>query len=200
MIVTAMVAMDRSGLIGDGEKMPWHLPRDLRRFRDYTWGKPVIMGRRTWESLRAPLPGRYNIVLTHNPQIREQGFRAARSLDQALKIAEDQLTVAGGEEAMIIGGGLVYESTCQYWDRLLLTVVEGGFRGVTRFPVGRADAIPWRVSTRAFYGIDSKNRHAHWFLGLERVREGIQGGVTFELSTWLSEPSGPVAEIPLRSC
>jgi dihydrofolate reductase len=200
MIVTAIAAMDRNGLIGDGMKMPWHLPRDLRRFRNLTMGKPVIMGRRTLESLRSPLDGRLNIVLTHNHQIRENGFRVAYSIEHALKIAEDRLVEVGGEEVMIIGGGMVYESTSCYWDRLLLTVVEGAFTGVTRFPVDLADKLSWRVAGQAFYGSDAKNRYAHRFLSLERCSDEVRADSAFSLSSWLSEPQGPHAELPLSHC
>src|SRR4051794_10443227 len=110
MIVSAIAAMDRTGLIGNGLKLPWHLPRDLRRFRGHTLGKPVIMGRRTFESLQAPLAGRLNIVLTHNRSLRDGGFKIARSIQEALKIAEDHLGLVGGQDAMIIGGGGVFEA------------------------------------------------------------------------------------------
>src|SRR5215213_1489351 len=86
MIVSAIAAIDRSGLIGNGMQMPWHLPRDLKRFRQHTLGKPVIMGRRTLESLGAPLGGRLNIVLTHNDLLQSEGIKIAYSIVEALKL------------------------------------------------------------------------------------------------------------------
>ena len=166
MIVSAIAAMGRTGVIGDGIKMPWHLPRDLRRFRDSTMGKPVIMGRRTLESLRGPLPGRLNIALSRSATYRAEGFRIARSIEDAIKIAEEQ----GGDhgEVMIIGGGVVYRDTFPLWDRLLLTVVAGEFPGGTSFPLDQAKEGRWRLVSQEYCAPDGKNAHPHWFLSLER--------------------------------
>jgi dihydrofolate reductase len=196
MIVCAIAAMDRTGLIGNGLKMPWHLPRDLRRFREHTLGKPVIMGRRTLESLRSPLEGRLNIVLTHNRSLRDGGFKIARSIEEALKIAEDHLGLVGGQEAMLIGGGEVFEATYQLWDRLLLTVVEGEFPGNTYFPVDRVKDIRWRTSDREFCTTDTKNAHAHWFLMLERLGNNLTNQQGFDLSSWLKGQPDPIQELP----
>ena len=184
MLITAIAAMDRHGLIGDGTTMPWHLPCDLKRFRNLTMGKPVIMGRRTFESLQTPLTGRLNIILTRNPQLSEAGFRVANSIDQALEIAGDHLAEIGGDEAMIIGGGVIYEATCVLWDRLVLTVVEGDFTGVTYFPCDQAERIPWRLVGQESFGIDPKNRHAHRFVKLERIANPIALGSAFDLARW----------------
>src|ERR1044071_7521400 len=98
MLVSIIVAMDCSGLIGTDKGLPWHLPLDLKRFRQYTWGKPIIMGRTTFELIGRPLPGRLNIVLTHNPEYSAPGCQLARSLDEALAVAEDHLAATGGDE------------------------------------------------------------------------------------------------------
>src|SRR5712671_5217379 len=108
MLVSLIAAMDHRGLIGDENGLPWHLPKDLRRFRACTWGKPIIMGRRTFESIGKPLPGRFNIVLTQNPEYSAPGGRVALNFQEALSIAEDYLASTGGDEALIIGGGKVY--------------------------------------------------------------------------------------------
>ena len=189
MLITAIVAMDRHGLIGDGATMPWHLPRDLKRFRSLTMGKPIIMGRRTFGSLPEPLAGRLNIVLTQNSQLAEEGFRVASSIEQALRIAEDQLAHTNGDEAMIIGGGIIYDATCPRWDRLLLTVVEGDFAGVTYFPVDRIKQIPWRLVGQESWGTDPKNRHAHRFVNLKRIPRETHPEPVFDLGGWLSESS-----------
>jgi len=187
-IVSAIAAMDRRGLIGDGMKMPWHLPRDLRRFRDYTMGKPLIMGRRTFQSVRTPLLGRLNIVLTHNDSFSAEGCRIARSIEEALRIAEDHLGQIGGDEVMIIGGALIFEATVPLWDRLLLTVVEGKFQGDTYFPLDRVKECRWRIVEREFCGDDAKNVYPHWFMKLERQKLESPIAEDFDLNSWLSDP------------
>lgn len=191
MIVSAIAAMSRTGVIGDGVKMPWHLPRDLKRFRDSTMGKPVIMGRRTLESLRGPLPGRLNIALTHSASYRAEGFRIARSIDDAIRIAEEQ----GGDhgEVMVIGGGVVYRDTAPLWNRLLLTVVEGEFPGGTYFPLAMAKEEQWRLVSQEYSAPDSKNAHPHWFLSLEREEACNLDAQSFDLSTWLNAQPAPIA-------
>src|SRR5437667_2376114 len=105
MLVSLIAAMDCRGLIGDETGLPWHLPKDLRRFRALTMGKPIIMGRKTFELIGKPLPGRFNIVLTKKPEYSPPGCRVARTFQEALSVAEDYLASTGGDEVMIIGGG-----------------------------------------------------------------------------------------------
>jgi dihydrofolate reductase len=194
MIISAIAAMDRMGLIGNGMKMPWHLPGDLRRFRERTLGKPVIMGRRTYESLRAPLPGRLNIVLAHNPPSHAGGCRFALSIENALEIAEDYIGRAGGDEVMIIGGGVVFEATAHLWDRLFLTVVEDKFQGETYFPLERVKGTRWGIVEREFCGADARNAHPHWFLALERLEMAASRFQDFDLGAWLTDQCGSTAE------
>jgi dihydrofolate reductase len=190
MIITAIAAIDRKGLIGKGTKMPWHLPGDLRRFRERTLGKPVIMGRRTFDSLRAPLNGRLNIVLTRTPTFHAEGCRVAHSVEGALRIAAEHLKQVGGDEVMIIGGGVVFEATAPLWDRLLLTVVEGEFEGDALFPLDRAKEVRWRIVDRVFSDADPKNAYPHWFLTLERQRADSPRFKEFDLGAWLSGQCG----------
>jgi dihydrofolate reductase len=172
MLVSIIAAMDRRGLIGDERGLPWHLPKDLRRFRAYTWGKPIIMGRRTFELLGKPLPGRLNIVLTHNPQFSAPGCQVARTFQEALSIAEDYLASTGGDEVMIIGGGKVYAEVIHRWDRLYLTVVEGQFKGTAYFPVRELLRQRWRPAHEPeMHPPDEKNPHRHSFHIIERVPE-----------------------------
>ncbi len=191
MTITAIVAMDRSGLIGDGLKMPWHLPRDLRRFRKHTLGKPIIMGRRTFESLRSPLPDRLNIVLTRDASFRSDGITVAHSIEEALKLAQSFLTQRGGDEVMVIGGGAVFAATVPRWNRLLLTVVEGEFRGDTYFPVDRLRDQHWRLLAREYSDADPKNAHPHWFLDLA-CQGKAQGPDDFDVQSWLANPTFPL--------
>ncbi len=172
MILTAIVAMDQTGLIGDGLQMPWHLPRDLKRFRKLTIGKPVILGRKTYQSLGKPLPDRLNIVLTRDPEFAAPGCRVATSVDAALEIARAHLADSGGDEAMIIGGAVVYEATVPLWDRLLVTIIEGTFPGNTYFPTQAAAAIPWHLSAEESHKADDRNPFDLTFLTLDRQHGG----------------------------
>ncbi len=172
MLVSLIAAMDRRGLIGDERGLPWHLPKDLRRFREHTWGKPIIMGRTTFELIGRPLPGRLSIVLTHDPQYGAAGCRVARSLDEALSIAADHLATTGGDEAVIIGGGKVYAEALDRCDRLYLTLVDGDFTGTAYFPVGEMLRWSWRhLRAPETHPPDEKNAHRHTFSILERVGE-----------------------------
>jgi dihydrofolate reductase len=194
MIVSAIVAMDRAGLIGDGTGMPWHLPRDLRRFRSLTMGKPILMGRRTFESLGKPLPGRLNIILTRNGEWLAEGRHVAGSVTDAMAIADE----SGAGEVMVIGGGAVYSETVGLWDRLLLTVVEGSFRGDVHFPIDAALALPWRLVRHDACEADARNPHPHRFVALERLRgEPAEG--EFDLRSWLGGGPLPLEPVNLHA-
>ena len=176
MIVSGIVATDRTGRIGDGLGMPWHLPRDLQRFRSLTMGKPILMGRKTFDSIGKPLPGRRNIVLTRNPAFAVDGVQVARSIDEALGIAER----SGAGEASVIGGGVIFEATAGLWDRLHITVVDGDFHGETYFPVARVESGSWRPTFEKAWPADPKNPHPHRFLDLDRAV-----GTDFDLRGWI---------------
>jgi dihydrofolate reductase len=172
MLVSLIVGMDRRGLIGDYGGLPWHLPKDLRRFKAITWGKPIVMGRRTFESIGKPLPGRFNIVLSQNPAFSAPGCHVVRTFPAALSAAQDYLATAGGDEIMVIGGGKVYAEAIGYWDRLYLTVVEGEFEGKTYFPIHAMLRQSWRlIGTPETHPPDEKNPHRFTFYILERIRD-----------------------------
>lgn len=116
--ITLIAAMARDGAIGRAGAMPWHLPEDLKHFRAATWGKPVLMGRRTFASIGKPLPGRRNLVLTREPASLPAGAEGFATLASALA------AVAGTPEAMVIGGGEIYRAAWTLADRLLLTVID----------------------------------------------------------------------------
>ena len=129
LVLIAVLA--RNGVIGDGERMPWHLPEDLAYFRRVTQGHPVLMGRRTWDSLPTrfrPLPGRRNLVLTRNASWRADGAEAVATLDEALA------KVAGTEKLFVIGGAQLYEAALTMASELLLTEIDADFEGSVRFP------------------------------------------------------------------
>ena len=159
--VSLVVAMDRNRVIGQGGGLPWRLPDDLRWFRRCTTGKPIIMGRRTWESIGRALPDRLNIVLTTRQELEAPGAVVVRSFEEALRVA------AAHEEIMVIGGGVLFEETIHFADRLYLTVVRGEFDGDTRFPV--FDTGEWRETFREDHVADERNSHDYSFLIWERT-------------------------------
>lgn len=121
--IRMIVAAGRDGAIGRGGDLIWHLPGDLRRFRQLTMGHPLIMGRKTWESLpKKPLPGRRNIVVTRDPEYRADGAETASSPEEAM-------TMVAGEEAFIMGGAQIYEATLPLVSRIDLTLVEAECEG-----------------------------------------------------------------------
>ena len=131
MRVTLVAAIARGGVIGDGTTIPWHIPEDLAFFRDLTMGHPVVMGRRTWDSLPErfrPLPGRRNIVVTRNDAWAGGGAERASSLDDALRLAEE------GAEVFVIGGAEIFAAALPLADRLVLTEIELDVEGEVRFP------------------------------------------------------------------
>lgn len=167
MQVTIVAAMAENGVIGDGQRLPWRLPVDLKRFRETTWGHPIIMGRRTFESIGRPLPGRANIVLSaRNADFRPEGCEVANSLEEALKIAESE---AEGREIMVVGGGEVYRQAIPLCRRIHLTRIEGEFAGSVEFPDDFARSGDWRVVHEESYPSDPKNPHKHDFFLLERA-------------------------------
>src|SRR5262249_44030862 len=143
MLVSIIAAMDRSGLIGNEHGLPWRLPMDLKRFRDLTRGKPVIMGRKTHELIGGPLKERENLLLTHRSGYTATGGQVAHSLAEALTIARSALQKSGGEEVMVVGGGEVYRQAFPLCERLYLTVVEGEFQGTTYFPIDLLRSDEW---------------------------------------------------------
>lgn len=153
MIVSAIAAIGEGGVIGREGRLPWHLPDDLKRFRAITWGKPIIMGRRTFESLGRALPGRTNIVLTRRPDYRADGCVVAATPEDALSLADS----TGAEEAVIIGGSEVYRQLLPLCDKVYLTIVEGQFEGDTFFPADALEATDWDVIHEEGRPADARN-------------------------------------------
>lgn len=162
--ITLVVAVADNGVIGADGGMPWHLPADLAHFRRITMGKPVLMGRLTWESIGRPLPGRLNLVLTGNPSWRAEGATRVGSLDDALEVA----AAHGARELMVIGGAHVYEEALPRARRIHLTKVHCEPWGDTLFP--ELDPQDWREIARQERQSDGKNPYDLTFVGLERVR------------------------------
>ena len=129
-----IAAVAENNAIGINNKMPWYLPGDLRYFKAVTMGKPIIMGRKTFDSLRKPLPGRTNIVITRDESWHHEGVKVVHSLDDALSLAENIALINGNEEVMVIGGEQIYRQALPGADRLYLTRVYQSFEGDAFFP------------------------------------------------------------------
>ena len=127
-MISLIVALDKNRVIGLNNAMPWHLPGELQYFKETTMGKPIIMGRKTLESIGRPLPGRRNIVITRNAQYDAQGIELAHSLNEAIERAGDV------EEIMIIGGQQIFTESLPLADRLYITEIDYEFEGDTYFP------------------------------------------------------------------
>jgi len=161
-ILTLIVAVADNGVIGRQNELPWRLPEDLKRFKALTMGKHIVMGRKTFDSIGKPLPGRTNIVITRQADLSVPGCVVVDSLSAAL-------TAAGKvDEVMVIGGGEIYRQALPQADRVHLTAVHAAIDGDARFPV--LDAQQWREVTREDYPADERHAHAYSFVTLERVR------------------------------
>ncbi len=156
-----IAAMAENRVIGRGDRLPWHLPADLKHFKALTMGKPLLMGRTTWESLPGPLPGRRHLVLTRDPGYRAAGCTVVHSLEEALAAA------GGVPELMVIGGGEIYAQTLPFATRLHLTLVHGIVDGDALFPP--YDPADWVATAREHHGADGSNPYAHTFVTLERA-------------------------------
>ena len=160
MLRSLIVARARNGTIGKDNGMPWHLPADLAHFKRTTLGCPVIMGRRTWDSIGRALPGRRNIVVSRTPGFHAPGAEVVASLADAWR------AVAGAEEAFVIGGAQLYEEALAVADRIYLTDIAGDVAGDTFFPPLPPGA--WRETVLGEHPADDRNPFALRFLLIER--------------------------------
>lgn len=133
MTVSLIVAMDEGRLIGRAGGLPWHIPEEMRAFKRITMGHPCVMGRKTWESLKRPLPGRLNVIVTRQPDFRAEGALVTSSLERALAACATRRD-EWGDEVFVIGGAELYRLALPLAGRLYLTRVEGRFAGDTYFP------------------------------------------------------------------
>ncbi len=162
-LISIIVAMAENRVIGRDNKLPWHLPADLKHFKMLTVGKPIIMGRKTWESLPGLLPERRHIVLTGDPGYAAEGCRIVHSLEEAL--------IAAGEvpEVMIIGGAKLYAQALSIARRIYLTLVHVEAEGDSLFPV--IDADYWEEVEREWHPPDDRNPYPYTFLTLRRATQ-----------------------------
>ena len=129
-----IVAQAQNRVIGRQNKLPWYLPGDLKYFKQVTMGKPVIMGRKTYESIGKPLPGRLNVVITRDPAYQVEGAKVVHSLAEAIELSESQAFIDGVEEAMVIGGEQIYAQALPLAERLYITQVHAEVEGDAMFP------------------------------------------------------------------
>jgi dihydrofolate reductase len=161
-MISFVVAVARNGVIGREGGLPWHISSDLKRFKEITMGKPVIMGRKTWDSLpRKPLPGRRNIVITRQPDFPAEGAEVVATPEQALSLC------AGAPEVAVIGGGEVYRLFWPMVDRLYLTEVDLEVEGDTHFPA--LDPAEWREVAREVHPRSERDSAAFTLRVLDRM-------------------------------
>ena len=166
MRLSLIVAVARNGVIGRDNGLPWHLPGDLKHFKSITMGKPIIMGRKTFESIGRPLPGRTNIVLTRDPGFSREGVETVHDLAQAMRAAADNAGIAEEPEAMIIGGAGICELTLADASRIYLTEIHEEVSGDTYFPeIDRGD---WSEISREDVPATSGDSCNYSFVVLDR--------------------------------
>lgn len=159
MIISMIAAMAQDRVIGKDNQMPWHLPADFAWFKRCTIGKPVVMGRKTYQSIGRPLPGRTNIVISRDSSLSIEGVTVVASIEQALAAAGDV------EEVMIIGGGSIYQHCLAQADKLYLTFIDAKVEGDTQFPDW---GYAYQETYREAYAADEKNRYDMQFVVLEK--------------------------------
>ena len=158
--ITLIAALGRNRAIGLDGRMPWHLPAELQHFKRTTMGKALVMGRKTWQAIGRPLPGRQNIVISRNPAFKAAGADVVDSLATAVEIARS-------EEVMIIGGGQLYEQALPIADRMVLTLVDVEPEADTWFP--EWDDKQWERAGEQRYDADEQNPLAYSIIELVRL-------------------------------
>ena len=164
--IAFVVAVAENGVIGRDGKLPWRLPSDLQWFRKVTLGKPVIMGRKTYESIGKPLDGRDTIVVTRQHDFAAAGVRVATSVEEAIDLGRQLADQRGANEVMIIGGADIFRATLAHADRIYLTLVHGTPAGDTRFDI--PDARIWRETAREPMPQAANDQFAAELIVLER--------------------------------
>jgi dihydrofolate reductase len=160
--ISAIAAMSENHVIGDHNELPWYLPADLKHFKTLTTGHPILMGRKTYESIGMPLPNRTNIILTRNPDFKAPECLVVQSIEEAVERAS-----TNHDEIFIIGGADVYKQLLPTVDRLYLTIVHYTFEGDAYFP--EINPSEWKESSRIRHEADDDNDYAYSFVIYDRV-------------------------------
>lgn len=158
--ISLIVARARNGVIGANGALPWRLPEDLAHFKRATMGHPILMGRKTWQSIGRPLPGRRSIVVTRDVGFRADGAEVAHSLDEALALAAD------AAEVFVIGGAQLYAEALPRADRVLLTALDADFNGNTLFPL--PSTREWQETAREHHAPSGERKFGFDFVNYER--------------------------------
>ena len=167
MIISIIAAMANHRVIGINNSLPWKLPSDMKWFRQHTLGKPIVMGRKTFDSIGRPLPGRTNIVITRQPDYAAEGVRVVSSLADALALAEDIALIDGASELMVIGGAEIYRAAMVVAKRLYLTEVHARVEGDAYLP--EVDWAGWREVSRESWPATESNPYPYSFVVFERL-------------------------------
>ena len=162
--LSMIVAHAHHRVIGKDNDMPWHLPADLAYFKKTTLGKPIIMGRKTFESIGRPLPGRKNIVISRDKNYKKDGIEVVNSVEQALLLIKEV------EEIMVIGGGAIYQHCLPFAHRLYITHIDGDIDGDTQFPKYDTEA-DWKLVSEEKYSSDERNQYNLNFCVYDRIAE-----------------------------
>ncbi|NLS20828.1 dihydrofolate reductase [Rhizobium sp. P40RR-XXII] len=165
-IKTIVVAVSRNGIIGREGDMPWRLSSDLKRFKAMTLGKPVVMGRKTFQSIGRPLPGRPNIVITRDTGFSVEGIAVVHSLEEGIEAASRLARESDVDEICILGGGEIYRQAIGVADRLLITHVEADVEGDTAFPA--VDPAIWQAESELAVPAGEKDTYPTRFVSYFR--------------------------------
>lgn len=157
MTISLVVAASENNVIGKDNRLLWHLPNDMKFFKNTTWGMPVIMGRKTYESLGKPLPGRTNIVMTRHREWNAEGTKVAANMDEAMKAAAD----TDAKEVFVIGGGEIFKQVLPDADKVYLTRVHTKLEGDAFFP--ELTASDWKLLSQLDFTSDAKHAYAYSF-------------------------------------
>ncbi|MEH7236478.1 dihydrofolate reductase [Bacillus sp. JJ1562] len=160
-MISLLLAMDKKQLIGKDNDLPWRLPADLAYFKRVTMGHPIIMGRKTYDSIGRPLPGRENIIVTRDTSYKAEGCKVIHSIDEIVKMNDET-----DQELFVIGGAEIFKEILPYSDRLYITEIEEVFEGDTYFP--EFDKAEWKVISKEKGIKDEKNPYEYTFFVYEK--------------------------------
>ncbi|MEH7381894.1 dihydrofolate reductase [Bacillus sp. JJ1533] len=161
-MISLLLAMDKNQLIGKDNDLPWRLPADLAYFKRVTMGHPIIMGRKTYDSIGRPLPGRENIIVTRDTSYKAEGCKVIHSIDEIVEMSKET-----DQELFVIGGAEIFKEILPYSERLYITEIDEEFEGDTYFPV--FDKAKWKVISKEKGIKDEKNPYEYTFLVYEKT-------------------------------
>jgi dihydrofolate reductase len=161
MTISLICATSQNGVIGLNNRLPWHLPADLAHFKKLTMGHHILMGRRTYQSIGRPLPGRTNVVITRQKDFQAEGCLMAHSVEQAIALCHKD------DEIFVIGGAEIYQQTLPVADKIYLTIIHQDFEGDTF--LFEIDKTVWQETSREDFAPDEKNKYRYSFITLEKV-------------------------------